>query len=707
MILFHGYTINSNNGRIYLSSKEPFGNNLRSKFDAADFPTADKYIFQELYDSTRTVAQQLQEKNRFKIKGSYKSASGSEISLNALNIPQGAVQVTANGQALTENVDYTVDYTLGRVKIINESILNSGANIKVSTESNSLFNVQQKSLFGTRLDFKVNKDLTIGGTVLHLNEKPVTQKVNIGDEPVSNTIWGLDYNYRTDVPFLTRLIDKIPLINTKEMSSITTRGEFAQLIPGNSKAIGKNGNSYVDDFEGSISLIDLKSPQAWSLASIPQGQPSLFPEASLNDDIKTGVNRAQFNWYNIDPLFYGQQNTNLKPSNIPEATFSNNFMRQVLETELFPTKTPVNGQPVVLGVLDLAFYPAERGPYNYDLAPQSGISSGMIISSAAGTVGKLANPESRWGGIMRRLETNDFQAANIEYVQFWMMDPFNSDYNNTTYPDMDANNKPSGEMYINLGNVSEDIVKDGKMLYENGLPATGTNSILPTTESNLGKTPLISPISNSFVNDPNDRPYQDAGYDGLVDSAEIRKFSSFYNLLQSYQGNPFVDATLADPSSDKYHFFRGSDYDGITDLTLANTLHRYKKYNNAEGNSPTEQQYPDAGIPSAATNNPNIEDINKDNTLSETENYYQYKISISPQDINPNNVGKNYIVNVLDGTTTIGNTQKTVKWYQFKVPVTEFEKAVGSIEGFNSIRFMRVFMKGLINRLYVVLPAWN
>lgn len=688
------YTINPNNGRIYLSTKEPFGNNLRSKFAASDFPAANKYIFQELYDSTRTVAQQLPEKNRYKIKGQYKSASGSEISLNALNIPQGAVSVTANGQKLTENVDYTVDYTLGRVKIINESILNSGANIKVSTESNSLFNVQQKSLFGTRLDFRVNKDLILGGTLLHLNEKPVTQKVNIGDEPVSNTIWGLDYNYRTDVPFLTRLIDKIPLIDTKEMSSITTQGEFAHLIPGNAKAIGKNGNSYVDDYEGSISLIDLKSPSAWFLASIPQGQPSLFPEASLYNDIASGYNRAQFNWYAIDPLFYGQQNTNIKPGNITEPTYSNNFMRQVLETELFPSKTPPNGQPVVLSVFDMAFYPSERGPYNYDLNPST-YSGGMITSPSQGTVGRLANPTSRWGGMMRRLETNDFQAANVEYIQFWMMDPFNSDYNQDTYPGMDQANLPSGDLYFNLGNVSEDILKDGKMAYENGFPGKpdGANANFSTTESNLGKSPVITPIANSFVNEPEDRPYQDVGYDGFADSAEVRKFNAFYNGLQAYAGNPAVDEAINDPSSDRYHFFRGSDYDGLSEYE-GNTLRRYKKYNNPEGNSPTEDQYPDAGIPSAATNIPNIEDINKDNTLSETENYYQYRVKISPQDINPANVGNNYIVNVLDGQATIGNTEKTVKWYQFKIPVTEFEKAVGSIEGFNSIRFMRVFMKG-------------
>ena len=704
------YTINPNNGRIYLSSKEPFGENLRSKFSSSDFPTANKYIYQELYDSTRTVAQQLPEKNRFKIKGQYKSASGSEISLNALNIPQGAVQVTANGQQLAENVDYTVDYTLGRVKIINESILNSGANIKVSTESNSLFNVQQKSLFGTRLDFKVNKDLTLGGTLLHLSEKPVTQKVNIGDEPVSNTIWGVDYNYRTDVPFLTRLIDKIPLINTKEMSSITTRGEFAQLIPGVAKAIGKDGNSYVDDFEGSISLIDLKSPQAWSLASIPQNQPSLFPEATFNDDIKSGINRAQFNWYNIDPLYHGVVSNSVKPGNINKPTYTNNFMRQVLETELFPSKTPANGQQVVLAVLDLAFYPSERGPYNYDVNPIGSISSGVTSN------GRLANPESRWGGIMRRLETNDFQAANIEYIQFWMMDPFNSDYNNTTYPDMDANSKPSGEMYINLGNVSEDVVKDGKMCYENGLPGKpdGANANLPTIESNIGRSPSLPSIINSFVTAPDDRPYQDAGYDGLVDSAERRKFLPFRTALSAAASGPIVNETVnVDPSSDKYHFHRGSDYDVLPELE-GNTLHRYKKFNNAEGNSPTESQYPDASIPSSATNIPNIEDVNRDNTLSEGENYYQYKIKISPQDLSPANVGQNYIVNVLDGATNIDGVQKSVKWYQFKVPVTEFEKSVGEIEGFNSIRFMRVFMKGFdkpvvcrIARMELVRSDWR
>ena len=442
---------------------EPFGSGLSKKFNQNDdFPKANKYIFQELYDSTKVAASFITEKSRYKIKGSYRSASGSEIALNALNIPQGAVVVSANGVTLVENTDYTVDYTLGRVKIINDGILNSGSQIKVSVESNSLFNIQQKSLIANRFDFKVNRDLTIGGTFMRYNERPVTQKVNIGDEPVSNIVVGVDYNYKTDLPFLTRWIDKLPLISTKEMSSLTTRGEFAKLFPGNAKAIGRNGNSYIDDFEGSISLIDIRNPNAWFLASIPQGQSALFPEASTTNTTTTGNNRARLNWYTVDPLFTRSQ-SGTTPSYYDKNIFSNNFWRQVIETELFPNKGNPNGQPNILPLMDLAFYPTQRGPYNYDVLPTN-LSAGMNKD------GLLLNPQSRWGGIMRRLETNDFQAANIEYVQFWMMDPYNDDYNSNTDSTFDASKLPSGELFINLGNVSEDILKDGKMAYENGLP---------------------------------------------------------------------------------------------------------------------------------------------------------------------------------------------------------------------------------------------
>ena len=67
-----------------------------------------------------------------------------------------------------------------------------------------------------------------------------------------------------------------------------------------------------------------------------------------------------------------------------------------------------------MSILDLAYYPEERGPYNYTV---NGLNSD----------GTLMNPQDNWAGIMRKLETNDFEATNIEFVEFWMMDPFNSD----------------------------------------------------------------------------------------------------------------------------------------------------------------------------------------------------------------------------------------------------------------------------------------
>ncbi|MCW3076495.1 MAG: cell surface protein SprA [Bacteroidetes bacterium] len=686
------YTILPNNGRVYLPTIEPFGRSLAAKFSTNDFPGANKYVFNELYDSTKTAATFITEKNRYKIKGSYKSASGSEIALNALNIPQGAVMVTANGVALAENTDYTVDYTLGRVKIINEGILNSGAQIKVSLESNSLFNVQQRSLWGTRLDYNASRNLKLGGTFLRFNERPVTQKVSFGDEPVSNIVAGLDFSYKTDAPFLTRLLDKLPLYSTKEMSTINFRGEAAKLFPGNAKAIGKSGNSYIDDFEGSVSVIDIRSPNAWFLASIPQGQPALFPEASLSDSIATGKNRARFNWYTIDPMFTRSQ-SGTTPSYYNNNIFSNNMWRQVFETELFPGKTPPNGQQVVLPVLDLGFYPTERGPYNYDVKPS-------LVSAGINSDGTLKKPSARWGGIMRRLETNDFQAANVEYIQFWLMDPFNDDYNSDTHPDFDKNKLPNGDLYINLGNISEDIVKDSRMVYENGLPGKSSfSNNLPIDSNNVANYPIIPATVNAFSQDNNDRPYQDVGFDGLGDDNEKSRFRRVLADVQSSaydQNAPAIQALIKDPSTDDYHFFRGDDWDD----NQVRTLQRYSKYNNPEGNQPTEQQYNSANPKggnyntSHANTLPNIEDVNRDNTLSETENYYQYHIKISPSDVNPSSIGTNFIVDAFDGTADFGGINKKVKWYQFKIPISQFENVVGGIEGFNSIRFMRVYMKG-------------
>jgi cell surface protein SprA len=669
-----GGTFQASNGRVFFPVLEPFGKDLRAKFN--DNTIADKYCYDSLYTLTKVGAQQYPDKNKFSLQGTYKSSSSSEISLNAMNVPAGSVKVTAGGIQLTENVDYTVDYTLGRVKIINEGILNSGTPISISLESNSLFNIQTKTLMGAHFDYLVNKDFTVGGTILNLTEKPITQKINYGDEPISNTIWGVNGSYQKESALLTKILDKLPFYSTKTVSKISVTGEFAHLIPGHSRAIGKSGTSYIDDFEGSKSSIDLKNIGSWYLASTPQGQTlaNMFPEGDINSGLAYGFNRAKFAWYVIDPLFF--RDNNLTPSHITVNDQSNHYVREILESEVFPNKESQNGQPTNIAVLNLSFYPNEKGPYNYDVSPTF-YSSGMDIN------GKLNDPETRWGGIMRKVETSDFESTNMEYIEFWMMDPFID-------PDGTGALNPvqyGGELYFNLGDVSEDILRDSRKSVENGLPISDVVTGVDTTI--WGRVPSLQPLVNSFDNNPAARPFQDVGLDGLGDQDEKSFFDTTYisKILGAFGSNSqaYIDAS-ADPSSDNYHYFRGSDFDNAS----TSILDRYKKYNGVDGNSPTTEQSTES-YPTSATTIPNAEDINRDNTLSEAERYFQYKVELKPGKMV---VGENYITDKFDATVTLKNhTQAIVTWYQFKIPIKTPDKVVGNIQDFKSIRFMRMFMK--------------
>lgn len=668
----NGGTINTKNGRIYFSTVEPFGKTLRTKLEAAAVPPLiiDQVVFTELYDSTKTAAQQIPSKNRFSFKGQYQSSVSSDIPLNAINVPEGAVVVTAGGIKLTEGVDYTVDYNLGRVKILNTGILESNAPIKISIESNSVFGFQARSLMGMHYNFKLNDQFNFGATWMRMMERPVTQKVDIGSEPFKNNVIGFDFAYRTDVPFLTKLVDLLPVISTTQKSTFSLSGEFAHLIPGQPRAINKDGTSYIDDFEGSQSTIDLRTITAWRLSSIPQGQPDLFPEAVFKD-LSAGFKRAKTCWYLIDPLFY--QSNSLTPQHIKDnpAMLSDSRMRLVNQTDIFPNLQQQYGSIPNIPILELAYYPTERGMYNYD------------TTATVNADGTFTNPENRWGGIMRGLTTNDFEQTNIEFIQFWVLDPFNEDAENAN-----PNSAHSGgDLYFNLGNISEDALPDSRKSFENGLPPTGVsvNDDLDTTSWARISTQQV--VVNAFDTDPQSRLNQDVGLDGWGNIDEKIAFDNYVNWVLN---NPVLDPAtksrmINDPSTDDYNFYRDDNYDADT----LNILQRYKKYNGMEGNSPTTEMSDTAnadGYPTQGTNLPDIEDINQDNNLAESESYFQYRVSLRPNDMQ---VGKNFITNV----QTFQNGTKTEKWYQFKIPILDYEKKINGIQDFRSIRFMRMFMK--------------
>lgn len=680
-------TINPANGRIYFPLLEPFGSGLREKFTNQEI--ADNYAFDSLYTRTAIDAQVLfPERNRFSIKGFYQSSNSSEILLNALNVPEGSVVVSAGGRTLVENTDYTVDYTLGRVRIINQGILESGTPITVSLESNELFAMQQKNLIASRFDYKYSDDLAFGGTVMRLAERPITQKVNIGNEPMANVMWGADFNYKTQSQFVTSLIDKIPLINTKQISTFNVSGEFAQLIPGHSRAVGRNGNSYIDDFEGSQSAIDIRTFQMWHLASTPQLQPNLIPAGTRLGQLEYGFNRGKLAWYVIDPLFF--RNNSLTPQHIQDDVDlqSNHYMREVLESEVFPERDLPVGQPNNIPVLDLAFYPEERGPYNYD--------ANSFLPD-----GRLANPENNWGGIMRRIDQNDFEAANVEFIQFWVMDPFHPDngIDEGAYPNGVVNNHEGGELYFNLGNISEDVLNDGLKSFENGLPID-ENLVADTsygTFSVWGRVAEGQQLINAFDNDVTRREFQDVGLDGLRNQEEQQFFGNFVEQVKNRvtQNPDLINTIESDPSADDYNFYRDDDFDRLE----IDVLNRYKKYNGLEGNSPTNeqsQQINSAGYPTSASTLPNVEDINQDNTLDNLESYFQYRVKITPQDFNPANVGNNYITDMLETNVTTRNGEiRTIRWYQVKIPVRDpGRERIGNITDLRSVRFMRMFVTG-------------
>jgi len=664
-------TINTRNGRVYFSTIEPFGATLAEKLQDAGIPNVvvDQVAYTELYDSTKTAAQQIPSKNRFSFKGEYQSSITSDIPLNALNVPEGAVTVTAGGIKLQEGTDYTVDYNLGRVKILNSGILESNTPIKISIESNSVFGFQAKSLVGSRVAHRFGNRLNVGATWMRMMERPVTQKVDIGSEPYKNNVVGFDVQYNTEVPFLTKLVDFIPGLSTKAKSTFSFQGEFAHLIPGQPNAINKEGTSYVDDFEGAQSAIDLRSFTAWRLASVPQGQTDLFPEA-FKKDLTSGFKRAGTHWYVIDPVFY--QSNNQTPQHIKDnpEQLSDSRMRLVNQTDVFPNLQQSYGSLPNVPLLELAYYPRERGMYNYD------------TTATVDSDGNFIDPENRWGGIMRALTTNNFEQTNIEYIQFWVLDPFNEDAEN-----VDPNGAHNGgDLYFNLGNISEDVLPDSRKSFENGLPPTGS-SVDGTDITDWARVSTQQVVVNAFDTDPNSRVNQDVGLDGWNNADEKIAFLDYVSWVE---GNALLSATaksrmIADPSSDDYNYYRDDVYDQ-DELTI---LERYKAYNGMEGNSYTTEMSDTAnadGYPTLGSNNPDVEDMNQDNNLSETESYFQYKVSLRPEDMV---VGQNFITSVQ--TYTSGT--KTENWYQFKIPIRDYEKKVNGISDFRSIRFMRMFMK--------------
>ena len=654
-----GITINSQKGYVIFPEAEPFGDDLESSLDVQS--DVDLYVFDELYLDTKiNVKNNNQNKDKFLLKGYFKSEDSGGIPLNAYNVPRGSVTVTAGGRQLVEGIDYVVDYLAGRVQILDPGLQSSGIPINVSTENNAVFNQQRKTFMGVDVEHNFKENFILGATILNVNERPLTPKVNFGGEPINNTMLGMNLDFSTEMPLFTKLANKLPFVDTDVPSNLSVRADMAYLIPGSPKGIDVVGSatSYIDDFEASQIPISLLTPLQWYTSSTPDTP--TFPEfnGNLSNDKRYNYKRARMAWYTIDPIFYGAGDT---PGNIDADALSRSETRQINYDELFPNQELDVTQQSLIRTLDLAYFPGERGPYNFEQPAD--------ISNPT----RLENPEDRWAGIMRPLTTNNFEQANVEYIQFWVMDPY-TNYSITNSEGLPSGINPQdlqnqvGDLYINLGNISEDILKDNRKMYENGLPEDELST--NTTETIWGKVPTNPSIIYAFNEDDNSRIIQDLGLDGLTDTEEREKYPEL--------------ASLDDPASDNFKYYRGADLDDLD----ASIISRYKLFNNTQGNSPTLNQSPES-YPTSSSTYPDVEDINKDQTMNTVESYFEYKVSLNSSDLI---VGQNYIVDQKDTQVTLDNGEsQTAKWYQFRIPVRS-GTPINNISDFNSIRFIRMFM---------------
>ncbi|WP_228237020.1 cell surface protein SprA [Allomuricauda sp. M10] len=635
---YEGITVDSQSGRIIFTKVEPFGEFL---FDLLGGGTYDvendqgynsnqrRYVFRNMYAKTKAASLQNAEKNRFQIKGRYKSSGNNGIPIGAFNVPQGSVRVTAGGRQLQEGIDYTVNYQAGTVQILDPSLAASDTPINISVENNAVFGQQTRRFAGVNVEHQFNENFVLGGTMLNLNERPLTQKSNYGVEPVNNTIFGLNGNFSTEIPFLTRLANKLPNIDTDVPSNLSLRGEVAFLQPNSPKNADFQGETttYIDDFEGAQSLIDIRSSLGWTLASPPVE----FLQDRTGIDV--GYERAKMAWYTIDPIFY----TNQRPTSLSDNDISLNATRRVFIDEVFTETDIAQGQTQVQSTLDIAYYPNQKGPYNANPTFEN----------------ETAN--DKWAGIMRPLSSTNFEQSNVEFVQFWVLDP---------YVDGQATDANVGELVLNLGNISEDILKDGRKQYENGLPAT-TNNEVPR-ETIWGQVPSTQSLVYAFDADEANRTAQDAGLDGLNDTEE----QAIYN------------GPASDPALDNYQYYLNRE---------GSILNRYLDFNNTQGNSPITVTNTNRG----STTLPDVEDIDRDLTMNTVNSYYEYRIQIKPN----TTINDEYVTDIREGLTpTLPNgTQLNRRWIQYKIPLSDFTDAVGGIADFRSISFMRMYLTGFTN----------
>lgn len=681
-------TVDTRFGKIIFPVLEPFGSSLRKQFDpTTEANLIEKYVFDDLYKKTLADAQQVTRKNKFFLKGNMQGgngpsaipgAGGSSGGGTPIQLPFGVdastVVVSAGGVALSQGTDYVVEDGMGQLRILNQSIMSSGREIKIDYERPDLFSNQIRTMLGGRFDYNLSKDVHLGATVMKYKETPsgFLTRVAVGNEPTNNTIIGFDAGVKKQSRFITKMLDKLPLIQTKEISQIDFSGEVAQLFPGVAPRV--NGNSFLDDFEGSRTVYDLaRQALKWKLGAIPDA----FKVNIANQyDLQNSYRRAKISAYNVDLTFYGAGGGLgvEAPSNFDENDERNVYERRIAPNDIFKGKDIQNANiNFPISSFDIAYFPSERGSYNYNpnLTPD----------------GLLKDPKSNFGAVTRAIPSDiDFDNANIEILEFWMLDPFQKGQFGTVKDGVfNKNNETGGKLEIHLGDISEDVIPDSRFNFENGITIDKNKKLDELAKqivSPWGFAPTTQFITNAFSNDNDARAAQDIGLEGLNNEEEKSYFKkNFLDRLPANLSQAAKAQIEADPSADDYKFYFNPDFNAITDPNKK-LVYRYKDALGMENNSPPSTNTGRIVLSESGSNLPDMEDLNADNTVNDIESYYKYEIDLKPDQLQ---VGKDFVVDMVDNG-------EQGKWYLMRVPIRKFKEKVGEINGFKSIRFMRMLM---------------
>ncbi|MEW6511397.1 MAG: cell surface protein SprA [Bacteroidota bacterium] len=448
-----GRTINQARAEIIFPYLRPFDEGIKKYFQDKQLALTDtSLIYPEIYDTTQTFAQQSL-RNRYIMRGKATGEASSRYSLG-FNVVEGSVQVLLNGNALIPNVDYTVDYIIGEVVIKNAAALVPGANVQIKYEQNDLFNLASKTLLGARGDLALSPTTNLGFTIMNLNQQTLSDKVRLNEEPNNNTILGLDGATSFNLPFLSRAIDALPILNTREPSSFRISGEAAYMLPDpNTKkstipSDGGEGVAYIDDFEGARRTI----PVGIAFSAWTQGSPfaGALANATLGVADTTKMNsKGRMIWFNRLPT-------------------------DVRLTEVFPNKKPGNAANDQATVLDFRYFPLSRGQFNYTRSPATTLT-----------------PARNWASVMKPLSVSavNLLKENVNFIELWMHV---------------EKAPPGGKMIIDLGSISEDAIPNRILNSEDLVLSSSPNGVLQDGED----------VGIDMLNDAQERAlYPDLGAD--------------------------------------------------------------------------------------------------------------------------------------------------------------------------------------------------